>query len=72
MVAAGHIELAVETGLNSYDIAPLIPVIQCAGGEVVSWNGGSAAEGGKVDRLDPLEGVVFAARLHIAMACYLF
>ncbi len=48
MVAAGHIELVVECGLNPYDIAPLIPVIEQAGGIVTSWSGGSAANGGKV------------------------
>lgn len=48
MVAAGHIELAVECGLNTYDIAPLIPLIEQAGGVVTSWNGECAADGGKV------------------------
>ena len=48
MVAAGHVELVVECGLNAYDIAPLIPVIEQAGGCVASWKGESAAGGGKV------------------------
>lgn len=48
MVAAGHVELVVECGLNTYDIAPLIPMIRQAGGEVTSWKGTSAADGGKV------------------------
>ena len=48
MVAAGHVELVVESGLKAYDIAALIPVIENAGGVVVSWNGGNAAEGGRV------------------------
>lgn len=48
MVAAGHIELVVECGLKPYDIAPLIPIIEQAGGVVRSWDGGSAADGGKV------------------------
>lgn len=48
MVAAGHVELVVESGLKAYDIAALIPVIENAGGVVVSWSGGNAAEGGQV------------------------
>lgn len=48
MVASGHVELVVECGLNPYDIAPLIPLIENAGGLVCTWDGGSAANGGKV------------------------
>jgi len=48
MVAAGHVELVVECGLNAYDIAPLIPIIENAGGIVRSWDGSSAANGGRV------------------------
>ncbi len=48
MVAAGHIDLVVESGLKIYDIAPLIPIIETAGGVVTNWRGGSAAKGGQV------------------------
>lgn len=48
MVAAGNIELVVECELNAYDIAPLIPVIENAGGAVCTWDGGSGANGGSV------------------------
>lgn len=48
MLAAGHIDLVVETGLQAYDIAPLIPIIEGAGGVVTTWDGGSAAEGGAI------------------------
>lgn len=48
MLAAGHVDLVIETGLQSYDIAPLIPIIEGAGGVVTSWTGGSAAQGGAV------------------------
>jgi myo-inositol-1(or 4)-monophosphatase len=48
MLAAGHVDLVIETGLKSYDIAPLIPIIEGAGGVVTSWDGGSAAQGGSV------------------------
>jgi myo-inositol-1(or 4)-monophosphatase len=48
MLAAGHVDLVVEAGLQRYDIAPLIPIIEGAGGIVTSWTGGSAADGGAV------------------------
>ncbi len=48
MVAAGHIDLVVESGLNIYDIAALIPIIEGAGGIVTSWDGGDASKGGSV------------------------
>jgi histidinol phosphatase-like enzyme (inositol monophosphatase family) len=48
MVAAGQIDLVVESSLKSYDIAPLIPVIEAAGGIVTTWDGGPANEGGRI------------------------
>ena len=46
LLAAGHIDLIVESGLNAHDIAPLIPIIEAAGGCVTSWTGGAAGSGG--------------------------
>jgi histidinol phosphatase-like enzyme (inositol monophosphatase family) len=48
MLAAGFVDLVIESGLNAYDIVALIPIIEGAGGIVTSWTGGSAAEGGTV------------------------
>ncbi len=48
MVACGHVDIAVESGLNIYDIAALIPIIEGAGGVVTDWQGNSAHEGGQV------------------------
>lgn len=48
MVAGGHVDLVVEAGLAPYDILALIPIIEGAGGRVTSWEGGSAADGGRV------------------------
>ncbi|MEZ5812721.1 MAG: histidinol-phosphatase [Rhizobiaceae bacterium] len=45
MLAAGHVDLVIEAGLQSYDIVGLIPPIEAAGGVVTRWDG-SAAEGG--------------------------
>ncbi len=47
-LAAGHIDLVVEAGLHAFDIAPLIPIVERAGGCVTSWSGGPAGEGGRV------------------------
>lgn len=48
LLAAGHLDLVFERGLKIYDIAPLIPIIESAGGRVTSWNGEEAHEGGTV------------------------
>ena len=46
LLAAGHIDLVCESALKNVDIAPLIPVIENAGGVVTGWDGGTAENGG--------------------------
>jgi histidinol phosphatase-like enzyme (inositol monophosphatase family) len=48
MLAAGHIDLVIETGLKPYDIVALIPIIEGAGGVVTTWDGGPAQGGGSI------------------------
>ncbi len=48
MLAAGHLDLVVETELKPYDIAPLVPIITGAGGIVTNWEGGPAQSGGRI------------------------
>jgi myo-inositol-1(or 4)-monophosphatase len=48
MLAAGHVDLVIETELKAYDILPLVPIIAGAGGLVTSWEGGSPSAGGRV------------------------
>jgi myo-inositol-1(or 4)-monophosphatase len=48
MLAAGHVDLVIETELKPYDILPLIPIIMGAGGMVTAWDGGSPLSGGRV------------------------
>jgi myo-inositol-1(or 4)-monophosphatase len=48
LLAAGSIDLVVESGLKAYDIMPLIPIIEGAGGIVTTWSGLSAAAGGAI------------------------
>jgi histidinol phosphatase-like enzyme (inositol monophosphatase family) len=47
-LAMGHIDLVVEARLKPFDIAPLIPIVEQAGGIVTTWDGGPAFEGGRV------------------------
>ncbi|MBZ8132719.1 histidinol-phosphatase [Afifella sp. IM 167] len=48
MVAAGFIDCVAESGLKAYDIVPLVPIIEGAGGAVISWDGSGPALGGRV------------------------
>jgi histidinol phosphatase-like enzyme (inositol monophosphatase family) len=56
MLAAGHVDLVVEIGLQPYDIVALIPIIEKAGGKITAWDGGPAEAGG---------GIVAAANAHL-------
>lgn len=46
LLATGHLDLVVEAGLKDVDIAPLIPIIEAAGGVATTWDGGRAERGG--------------------------
>ncbi|HXW85367.1 MAG TPA: histidinol-phosphatase [Candidatus Binataceae bacterium] len=48
MLAAGLIDLVIESRLNPYDIQAPIAIIEAAGGVVTSWTGGRADAGGAV------------------------
>ncbi|HWA03257.1 MAG TPA: inositol monophosphatase family protein, partial [Rhizomicrobium sp.] len=48
MVAAGNADLVVEVGLQAYDVVALIPIMEGAGGRFTDWEGGPAANGGRV------------------------
>lgn len=47
LLAAGHIDLVIEAGLQPYDIHAPIAVIEAAGGIVTDWTGGPAKDGGR-------------------------
>ncbi len=47
-VAAGTMDMVAEAGLQSYDVAALIPVIENAGGVVTDWCGRPAQLGGQI------------------------
>ena len=48
MLAMGQVDLVVEAGLQAYDIVPLIPIIEAAGGVVTGPAGAPAVDGGFV------------------------
>ena len=48
MVAAGFVDLVVETGLRAYDIVPLIPILEGAGAVITDWEGRLPLGGGAV------------------------
>jgi histidinol phosphatase-like enzyme (inositol monophosphatase family) len=48
LLAGGHIDVVVESGLKPYDIAALIPIIERAGGIVTDWQGGRPEKGGDI------------------------
>jgi histidinol phosphatase-like enzyme (inositol monophosphatase family) len=48
LIAAGFIDLVIESGLKPYDIQPVIPIIEAAGGIVTNWSGGSPNDGGQI------------------------
>ncbi len=39
LVASGHLDLVVESGLQLYDFAALVPVVEGAGGRMTDWRG---------------------------------
>ena len=48
MLAAGHVDIVIESGLKPYDIVALVPIVEGAGGIVTTWDGGSPANGGAI------------------------
>ena len=48
LLAEGKIEAVIETNLKSFDIVPLIPIVEKAGGVVSTWSNESAIRGGNI------------------------
>jgi len=48
MLAAGHVDLIIETELKPHDVAALIPIILGAGGAITTWAGDPAEPGGRI------------------------
>lgn len=48
LLAAGQVDLVIEAGLQAYDIAAPLAVVEAAGGVVTNWAGEPAYHGGRV------------------------
>jgi myo-inositol-1(or 4)-monophosphatase len=48
MLAAGHVDLVIETEIKPHDIVALIPIIKGAGGVITTWEGAPAQGGGRI------------------------
>src|ERR1700693_1897038 len=48
MLAAGHIDLVIETELKPHDVLALIPIIEGAGGIITTWENGRPYSGGRI------------------------
>ena len=48
MLAAGHVDLVIESTLKPHDVQALIPRVEAAGGVITGWSGESAVHGGQV------------------------
>jgi myo-inositol-1(or 4)-monophosphatase len=48
MLAAGRVDLVIESTLRPHDVQALIPLVDAAGGIITDWSGGSALDGGQV------------------------
>jgi myo-inositol-1(or 4)-monophosphatase len=47
-LAAGHLDLVIESGLKRHDWAALVPVVRGAGGTIGDWHGGEDFDGGAI------------------------
>jgi len=52
LLAAGHLDVIVEAGLEPYDYAPWAPIVRGAGGRLVDWSGRD------LDEVDGVQNVV--------------
>lgn len=51
LLASGHCDLVLETGLQPYDYLPVVQVIRGAGGVITDWQGGELGIGSSGDVL---------------------
>jgi len=48
VLAAGHVDLVIETELKPHDVLALIPIIEGAGGIITTWENGRPHAGGRI------------------------
>ena len=55
LLAAGYVDLVVEANLGYYDVAPVMPIVEAAGGVVSDWAGRPLRSGGRaIAAADPV------------------
>ncbi|MBO9671038.1 MAG: histidinol-phosphatase [Sphingobium sp.] len=69
LLASGHIDIVVESGLKLHDLAALVPVVEGAGGRMCDWSGEpltDASDGDVIAIGDParLDDVIEALACH--------
>lgn len=47
-LASGLVDLVIEVDLKPFDVIALIPIVEKAGGRMTTWDGKSAAQGGRI------------------------
>jgi myo-inositol-1(or 4)-monophosphatase len=47
-LAAGFLDLVIETNLKPHDVVALVPIVEGAGGLMTTWDGENAAQGGRI------------------------
>jgi myo-inositol-1(or 4)-monophosphatase len=47
-LAAGFVDLVIETNLKPHDVVALVPIVEGAGGLMTTWDGDNAAHGGRI------------------------
>jgi myo-inositol-1(or 4)-monophosphatase len=47
-LAGGFVDLVIETNLKPHDVVALVPIVEGAGGVITTWDGESAARGGRI------------------------
>jgi myo-inositol-1(or 4)-monophosphatase len=47
-LAAGFVDLVIETNLKPYDVVALAPIIEGAGGVITTWEGEDVSKGGRI------------------------
>ena len=48
VLAAGHVDLLIETELKPHDVLALIPIIEGSGGIITTWDNGPPHNGGRI------------------------
>ena len=48
LLADGHVDIVIESGLKPWDIRALEPIIKNAGGELKTWDGNKIFNGGRI------------------------